>query len=590
MKPPAGSLWIGLAIGVASLWLYAWRLGEAPIYLSPDEAIISVDAHALASTGRDVHGTLLPLYFKVQLPGEERMGWFTPAIFYLSAIVQRIFRFSESAVRLPSVLVGVADVILIYFIGRRLFQQPFLPVVAALMLALTPAHFILSRYALDYLYPLPFVLAWLLLLLTFLERERPALLMAATFSLGIGFFSYIAAVVMMPLYFLLTCVAVVNRRGALRLLAVAAAGFALPLLVLIPWLVAHPTALADTVARYNLYDTKQLNALQGVRAFLSYPNLERLASTYWSFFNPSFLFFSGDRQMMFSTRSVGVFLFPIAILLPLGIFHALVSKRRGAWLVLIGFVTAPAAALLGGEEGVIIRAAELLPFTILLAAFGVEYLWSAAVVERPRALLLPAGAAALVATLAYASWMAVTAGRLGGSTPALLTVAAGMLAVGALPDGRQTGRVAACCILALVPLQFVSFSRDYFGDYRLRSSGWLGGNLRGALERLIALDERGGVPRVYFSTLQSTGGLADIRNRWMGSYWQFYLIKHHREELLQRTARFDPQQLTAVPTGSLILGNVEDRTTSALVGSGQLRQIDVVPEVNGAAFFTILQR
>ena len=34
---------------------------------------------------------------------------------------------------------------------------------AALLLALTPAHFIHSRFALDYLYPVPFTLAWLLL-------------------------------------------------------------------------------------------------------------------------------------------------------------------------------------------------------------------------------------------------------------------------------------------------------------------------------------------------------------------------------------------------------------------------------------------
>src|SRR5882762_8510494 len=214
-----------LAIAAATSALYAWRLQDAPIYLSPDEAIISVDAYSLASTGRDVHGRFLPLYFQIQLPGETRMGWFTPAIFYLSALFLKVLPLSEATIRLPTVLVGVADVVLMYLIGRRLFQRESSAIVASVLLALTPAHFILSRYALDYLYPLPFVLGWLLCLLTFLETKRPALLFAGTALLGIGFFSYIAAVVMMPLYFLFTCVAVWHRPQRWRLLAVAGAGF-----------------------------------------------------------------------------------------------------------------------------------------------------------------------------------------------------------------------------------------------------------------------------------------------------------------------------------------------------------------------------
>ena len=49
-----------------------------------------------------------------------------------------------------------------FFIVRRLFKCDWLACAAAGMLAMTPAHFILSRYALDYLYPLPFLLGWLL--------------------------------------------------------------------------------------------------------------------------------------------------------------------------------------------------------------------------------------------------------------------------------------------------------------------------------------------------------------------------------------------------------------------------------------------
>src|SRR5215470_4554557 len=107
MKPAGRVILTAVAIAGTTMAVYAWRLGSAPIYLSPDEAIISVDAHMLATTGHDVHGHFLPLFFQIQLPGESRMGWFTPIIFYLSALVLQVLPLSEGVVRIPSMVVGV---------------------------------------------------------------------------------------------------------------------------------------------------------------------------------------------------------------------------------------------------------------------------------------------------------------------------------------------------------------------------------------------------------------------------------------------------------------------------------------------------
>src|SRR2546427_8967838 len=142
-----------LAIAVATAALYAWRLQDAPIYLSPDEAIISVDAYSIASTGRDVHGRFLPLFFQIQLPGETRMGWFTPAIFYLSALFLKVLPLSEATIRLPAVLVGVGDGGLMDFIGRRVFKPETCGVVASPPPAPHAAHFLLRPLPVEVLYP-----------------------------------------------------------------------------------------------------------------------------------------------------------------------------------------------------------------------------------------------------------------------------------------------------------------------------------------------------------------------------------------------------------------------------------------------------
>src|SRR5215813_13432253 len=135
----------------------------------------------------------------------------------------------------------------------------------------------------------------------------------------------------------MTWLVVAHKPRPGRLIAVCAAAFAVPLLPLAPWLMQHPTAIVDTVARYDLYNTKSLNALQGIRSFLSFPNVERLASLYWTYFSPAFLFFSGDRQMMFSTRTTGVFLLPLAVLLIVGLRFALIEwKQPRILLVLAG--------------------------------------------------------------------------------------------------------------------------------------------------------------------------------------------------------------------------------------------------------------
>src|SRR5439155_23480693 len=124
---------------------------------------------------------------------------------YVTSGFLTVLPFSEWSVRLPSAFLGTLDVVLLYVLARRVFGRRRHAALAAILLMLTPAHFIHSRIAMDYLYPVPFVLGWLLGLLVFIEEGRPWTLFASTLALGVGFYSYIAAVVMMPMYFVITC-------------------------------------------------------------------------------------------------------------------------------------------------------------------------------------------------------------------------------------------------------------------------------------------------------------------------------------------------------------------------------------------------
>ena len=590
MKRP---LWIALLAGVllaAVAVLYARHLESAPVYMSPDEVIISVDAHSIATTGHDVHGARMPLYFKIQMRGEERSGWFMPVIFYAIALVLKVLPLSETSARLPSAAVGITDVILMFFIVRRMLKSRWLAVVAAGMLALTPAHFILSRYALDYLYPVPFVLGWLLCMLAYLDNGRLRTLFAATLLLGIGFYSYIAAVLMTPIYLLFTAALLFNARKPARDYAVAAAGFAVPLVMLVPWLIAHPTAFVDTAGRFDLYNTRNLDALQGLRSFLSYNNLEERAGIYWSFLNPSFLFFTGDAQMPFSTRAIGVFLMPAAVLMIAGMCLAIRRPAPAYLIALAGFLAAPIAAVLVPENSEVIRATPMIPFGVILAAMGIEGLWQWGRTDRARLVLMPLGVALLAGGVLYAGWSLAVHRHLTSSTGPLMVAGIAVCLVAFASEAVSITKIAAVLLLLAMPVQFAGFSRDYFTDYRRRSSNWLGGNLRGALVDLMDRERRDQAPFIYFSPLRSTGGVADIRNRWMETYWTFYLTKHGRRDLLARSRTFDPSRVSSVPSRSLVLANIGDPAVERLVAQGALNRVNTIVDEDGTRFFTILRR
>ena len=183
--------------------VYLWRLGEVPVYLAPDEVIIANDAYALAATGRVARWHVPAAVFSAG----ANDSWFMPVIYYGIALALQVLPLAEWSIRVPTVLAGVLSIALTYIVGRRLPGHTVTGLVAAFVLACAPAFFILSRYALDYTLPLPFVLGWLLCLLIALEQPRARGWFAtAGLCLGFGWYAYISSIVMMPIYAVMTLV------------------------------------------------------------------------------------------------------------------------------------------------------------------------------------------------------------------------------------------------------------------------------------------------------------------------------------------------------------------------------------------------
>jgi len=534
---PRKVFWWSLFLLVAFA-LYAVDLGRAPIYLHEAEVVFALHAHSIAMTAHDTNGRLLPLYFQVPAIGEN--VWFHPVIVYFMAPFLRLLPLTESVIRLPSVFVGLIDLVLMYSIGKRLFHSARWALVGSVLLALTPAHYLHSRMAMDYLYPVPFVMAWLLCLMIFIERGKVWMLFLATSFLGIGFYSYIASVIMMPMYLLMTWLTLFQTRPRpMRQYLLAVAGFAWPLVILVLWVSFHPIVINETLGRYQIGQVRAVSTVSGgvpmavlleqIRNTVRFSELTGRVSLYWYFFDPAYLFLSGGyANVVNSTRHAGVFLAPLLVFVPVGLARVATARRTPlTLLVLIGFFAAPlAACLVVPEPYAVDRELGLLPFGVLAATFGVKYL----IDERGKA------------------W-----------------------------------RTAGVCLLALVPLHFAFVSVEYFGSYRLQSAFWFGWNRRGAMEEIIAREPQDHPAAIYMSTR---------RIPYLDEYWRLYLIKHGRQDLLRRTVYFDADTLDVrtVPPGSVLLASRQDASLTKLVETGELHTVALIPEPGDPPAYAILRR
>ena len=514
----------------AMLALYAHRLDEVPVYLGLDEFHFAVHAQSLATTGRDLNGSLLPLFISLEDPlGDHAVlawgtTWYHPIGFYLIATALTALPFGEWTVRLPFVLIGVLNVVLMYFVARRWFDDRRIGIAAAAMLAMTPAHLILSRVALDYLLPLPFTLAWLWALAMLMRRPHRWIAIVTGLILGAGCYSYVTSWLMMPIYLAMSCGVCIgmNRRDAVLPLL---GGFVIPLLLLLPWFAWHPDMPSNIFRQYQAGESRQsvLTALVTGRDVL--PALRDALATYWSYFNPSFLFVNGGSSRLVSTGLAGVWPIGVAALLIVALVRMVGPKLPTAMLLLVlGLLTAPLPAALKGEPFAIQRAIGLLPFVVLLSAGALAALW-----ER-------------------------------GALIQKAVIITAMLAV---------------------PIQFQGFVTDYFGEYPLRAAGVFDATaFEGTATELLSMAADDPPPAIAI-----TAPLYDVSAK-----WRFYATKAGQVRLLERTRYFDGnlEELRETAAGSLAV--VETAALDSIPAPAGWISVAAPESVTGTRPLTILRR
>ncbi len=299
--------WEKLALVAILLLAAALRvvaLNETPPGLQQDEAANAWNAWCLLHTGRDQIGTSWPIFY-IRALGENRT---TPHVYAIMAF-QAIGGMNVWTTRLPIAIAGIATVLLLYVVGKRLFG-PYVGLLAAALLAVNPWHNLLVRQGVQ-TGLCPFIVTgvlaamlWAKLPLTDEKTPpRPGLAVLAGLFVGAGCYGYFAVRMFLPVF--LTGIVLVGIRHWWNLLktrrgALAVAGFILGVAVTLgPLAWRHLTDPAMGKRGQDIYVWEQEDS--------AIAKIGKALARYPEHFGPTFLFLEGDPIINHSVPDWGQF-------------------------------------------------------------------------------------------------------------------------------------------------------------------------------------------------------------------------------------------------------------------------------------------
>ena len=192
------AIFILLMIVAAGLRLC--RLDKYPLPMHQDELSNAYDAYSIVETGADRAGARLPFVLRANGAVDYRTSMYT----WLATLPIRVAGFSPAAARLPSAVLGIASLALLFGFARRLVNEDF-ALVALAFGVFSPWHITYSRLAHDgaMLHGFFVILILYLWQRTAARGYPQAQLVATGFAIGLSSSAYQTTRLIAPLVLLL---------------------------------------------------------------------------------------------------------------------------------------------------------------------------------------------------------------------------------------------------------------------------------------------------------------------------------------------------------------------------------------------------
>jgi 4-amino-4-deoxy-L-arabinose transferase-like glycosyltransferase len=379
-----------LLIFVLALFLRLIKLDVYPFGFHADEVRVGWNALSISKTGRDDRGNALALYYNT-------FGDFRPTgIFYATIPAITLFGRNEFAVRFPAALFGALTVFPFYFFICELLKsknrKPIadsrqLPLIASLLLAVSPWHLVTSRATSEVIISLFFALWGFYFLIKTVNNQKIKFTIYSFLFLAVSYFFYHSVrlsapmfVGVMILYFwreikqskltgsvlvilggltLLTGILVINKEARGRF--------------------SQVSIFSDLDVKYEL-SRMPFEEGQGkvfiARLFHNKPiaYAKRFINEYARYFSADF-FLNPEtaKPARYTTVGVGILSYIELLLLVCGLIA--IAQKKSSLLPLLLLLIAPIPGALTTEDAPNLhRALYMIPFILIIGAYGFNWL------------------------------------------------------------------------------------------------------------------------------------------------------------------------------------------------------------------------
>lgn len=377
------SILIIIIVLAAALRLF--DLSGYPAGLNADEAALGYNAFSLLQTGKDEYGTPWPMNFK-------SFGDYKPGLYvYLTLPFVALLGLNEWAVRLPSALLGVGTVVLVYPLSLEIFQRRRVAFLTSFLLAISPWHIHFSRGGWETNVATFFITLGILLFLKGLGK--PTLLFWSLLFFLLSMYTYQSPRLVVPVFVVVLTIVYLKKILALLKKISSKIKLALFLILLtlsVPLVLQFSTSSAT--ARFDglsfLSDPGpqlRVNELRGdhsesdsLLAKLMHNKAIVYGSAfmghYLDHFNPNFLFVSGDPLIRNKVPEVGQLYKTQLILLAIGLIFLARARLEHSKLILIWILIAPLASAMTYQTPHALRSLNMVIPLTLLVGLGLDTL------------------------------------------------------------------------------------------------------------------------------------------------------------------------------------------------------------------------
>lgn len=350
-------------------FLRLYKLGTVPPSLNWDEAAAGYNAYTIANWGADEYGHKFPLVFKSF--GDDKH----PVHIYLTAPFVKFFGLNEFATRVSSALIGVLTVLAVYFLVKLMFKDELAGFFASLFLAVSPYHLQYSRGLWEANFALAFYIFALLFFFVGVKKKKPWALPLSTLNFGLSFFSYHSSKVLVPptilFLFALYFKDIIKNKVALT-----AAGVIL--LIFAGLTVKNPGILGFARLEQNKVEVNEIkNTVLYKKTGSTYLGMaESTFNHYKKYYDPKYLFISGDQNPRNSVNAFGQFYKIDALLMIVGIISLILMRSKESMLVALWIFLAPIPAAFAGVSQNALRASFMIGGMLILSSLGASKLVS----------------------------------------------------------------------------------------------------------------------------------------------------------------------------------------------------------------------